>query len=141
MLKYSTFVLLIIITTSCSDRHELVIKNNSKNNVYVFYSELDSNISNRWIYEYSQKYNYANSVPYLTMRDLIEPNKWIRMKYESVDQLINYKLYLYFIRYDSLLLLKKTDLDSTLISRFLLKKCVVKAEDIFKQKTLEVCYP
>ena len=141
MLRYLLIVLLGFTICSCFKKNELIIKNNSKNNVYVFYSELDSKISNRWIYEWSQEYYYTETNKYLNIRDEIAPKGYQRIIYYPEERFKNYKLYIYFIRYDSLLLLKKKDMDSTLISRFLLKKCVVKAEDIFKQKTLEVCYP
>jgi hypothetical protein len=140
MLRYLLIVLLVFTISSCSKRPELLIKNNSDKNIYIFYSELDSTINNLWIYKYSQKYYHTQTDSFINIRGIIEPKKSISIIYPD-DRFINYKLHVYFIKYDSLLLLKKKDFDSTLVSRFLLKKCVVTGEDIFKQKTLEVCYP
>lgn len=125
-----------------SIKHELLIKNNSSKNVYLFCSELDPTINNLWLYEYSQKYYHTNNDSFLNIRGVIKPKSYDVFKYDYPnDRLKDYILYIYYIKYDSLLLLKKKDFDSTLISRFLLKKCVVKGDDIFKQKKLEVCYP
>jgi hypothetical protein len=125
MIKIILSIFCIILFISCVDRRAIIIiKNDTKIKIGLFYSEIDDTLSNKWIFEYSKIKNISRGIVYNNIKEEIKPNSEVKvipnLKY-LFKITSKYKLRVFILNYDSLLNVSKYQrADSSMINKVLI---------------------